>query len=356
LGSGISQAIGTGGRDLSARIEARTTRQALDLLSRDPETEVLGLISKPPDAVVATRLLAYANSLGKPVVVCFVGGAGSDQNLGRVETASSLGRTAERLVARLEETERPSMPATKPPRGRLEGLFSGGTLALEVATAISQWLAPLETNLGIATGAAASDRAGARTHRILDLGADEFTVGRPHPMIDGALRLDRLRAAAADPAVGTILLDVVLGDGAHGDPAAELAPVLEEIHDSKRFGRPSVGILLIGSAQDPQGLELQRERLATTGATVLDSIEAMVRFAADRSLGDGRSTPGKDPEPVSVDLSALQATPVINVGLDSFVESFEAQAAQVIAVDWRPPAGGNERLSEILRRMKGANP
>jgi FdrA protein len=175
-------------------------------------------------------------------------------------------------------------------------------------------------------------------------------------MIDGALRLDRLRAAAADPAVGTILLDVVLGDGAHGDPAAELAPVLEEIHDSKRFGRPSVGILLIGSAQDPQGLELQRERLATTGATVLDSIEAMVRFAADRSLGDGRSTPGKDPEPVSVDLSALQATPVINVGLDSFVESFEAQAAQVIAVDWRPPAGGNERLSEILRRMKGANP
>ncbi|MBZ0089631.1 MAG: hypothetical protein K8H90_04555, partial [Thermoanaerobaculia bacterium] len=99
LGSGISQAIGTGGRDLSSRVAGRTTRQALELLSRDPDTKVLGLISKPPDPAVATDLIAYANSLGKPVVVGFVGG-GSNQDLGRVELASSLARTAERLVAR----------------------------------------------------------------------------------------------------------------------------------------------------------------------------------------------------------------------------------------------------------------
>ena len=62
-----------------------------------------------------------------------------------------------------------------------------------------------------------------REHTLVDLGDDDFTRGRPHPMIDHRLRNERLLAEAADPQVAVILLDVVLGYGAHPDPAAEMA-------------------------------------------------------------------------------------------------------------------------------------
>ncbi|MBZ0112580.1 MAG: hypothetical protein K8J08_08975, partial [Thermoanaerobaculia bacterium] len=256
----------------------------------------------------------------------------------------------ERLVARLERIDDHVPSQSLASDGRLEGLFSGGTLALEVADAISGWLAPLETNLGIGTDSA----TGAATHRILDLGADEFTVGRPHPMIDGSLRLDRLRDASADRSVGTVLLDVVLGDGAESDPAADLAPAIEKARKliEGRERELRVGILLIGSEQDPQNRESQRERLVASGATVLASVEALVRFAADGLLV-ARPSSHPDHTLPAVDLAALHSTPVINVGLDSFVESFSAQGAEVVAVDWRPPAGGDDRLAQILRRMKG---
>ena len=187
-------------------------------------------------------------------------------------------------------------------------------------------------------------------HRILDLGADEFTVGRLHPMIDQDLRLRRLRQEAADPDVALILLDVVLGEGAHADPAGELGPAIARVLDEARAaGRDlAVAAVVIGTDEDPQDLAVQIETLERAGAHVVRTVGELVDFAVRRL-----PAPAEIVE-IPVPLEAL-AEPVaaINVGLESFHDSLVAQGAAAVHVEWRPPAGGNEKLAGILARMKG---
>ena len=52
LGAGVSQGIGTGGRDLHEAVDGLATLQALSWLGRDPETRVIGIVSKAPSAAV----------------------------------------------------------------------------------------------------------------------------------------------------------------------------------------------------------------------------------------------------------------------------------------------------------------
>ncbi len=322
LGSGISQAIGTGGRDLSAEVGGITALQALDLLRRDPETKVIVLISKPPAPEVAARLLGLARTAGKPVVVYFLGAPLPGRRIGNLCFAASLSEAAELAV---EETDKgqQGLQGQQGRQGLLRGLFSGGTLAQEVLLGLSAVLPPGQ-------------------YQILDLGDDEYTVGRLHPMIDQDLRLRRLRQEAADPEVALILLDVVLGEGAHADPAGELAPAIEEA----RSRRPEleVAVLMIGTDEDPQGLGNQIETLERAGARVFRTAGELVDYATQRSS-------------VSEELQPVQPEPVggvVNVGLESFYDSLVAQGTPAVQVDWRPPAGGNEKLAAILARMKSA--
>ncbi len=344
LGVGVSQMIGTGGRDLSAAVGGRTTRQALALLAQDPETEVIALVSKPPAAPVAAGILGAAAGIGKPVVAGFVGG-GASQRLGQIELAGSLEETAVRAAHWVGQKA-----GVHPSRGSgvLAGYFAGGTLALETALALARWLDPLHTNLGIgrAIDPAAPEPS---QHRLIDLGDDAFTLGRPHPMIDDTYRLARLRQAADDPATGSLVVDVVLGDGAQADPTGELAPLLGQLGQraTDRGRDLGIGVLLVGSRDDPQDREAQRRRLAETGAQVFTTVGELVAWIAGRHLGP---VPPSDHTPV--DASALAAAPVIHLGLDSFAESLTGQGTEVVAVDWRPPAGGNPRLASILERMK----
>lgn len=322
LGGGISQAIGTGGRDLSAEVGGVTAMQALGLLRRDPETRVIVLVAKPPAPEVASRLLALARSAGKPVVVHFLGAPLPGRRLGNVFFAATLREAAERAVELQGDR---SLDAGEGAGGRVRGLFSGGTLAYESQLGLSAFLSPGEFS-------------------VLDLGADEFTVGRLHPMIDQDLRLRKLRQEAADPGVGIILLDVVLGEGAHADPAGELAPAIAEI----RAGiRAEVLAIVIGTDEDPQGLAVQIETLEKAGARVFRAVDEAVEwiFLHREGAEDDRSP---------VPLEAVQGpVAAVNVGLESFHASLLAQGASSVQVDWRPPAGGNERLAGILARMKG---
>jgi FdrA protein len=178
-------------------------------------------------------------------------------------------------------------------------------------------------------------------HAILDLGDDEYTVGRLHPMIDQELRLRRLRAEAADPRVSTILLDVVLGDGAHADPAGELAPVIESIVSE----RLAILALVVGTDQDPQNLAEQIETLERAGAQTFRTVGSIIEAVWNRLA------PGVEPG-TQVSLGALEPPAVINVGLESFSESLTARGVQSVQVDWKPTAGGNEQLAGILARMK----
>ncbi len=345
LGAGVSQAIGTGGRDLSAEVGAVTALQGLDLLARDSRTRVIVLVSKPPAPEVARRLLGAAQAVGKPVVVQFIGYPGPGQRLGRLRFARGLGEaaaTAVELLAETDATETELLAAESPSAPFLRGLFAGGTLAQEALQGLTTFLAPLYSNVKVAGALPLEDLGTSRKHTVLDLGEDAFTVGRLHPMIDQELRLRRLKQEAADPEVGTILVDVVLGYGTHPDPAAELAPAIEEIR-----GRRPIEVLavVVGTDEDPQGLDEQVERLRDAGARVFrDAMEAVAylhrrhRVAADDA-----------PEVAAGGLAAPISA--INVGLESFHDSLIAQETPAVHVDWRPPAGGNEKLMAILRKM-----
>jgi FdrA protein len=341
LGGGASHAIGTGGRDLKSDVGAITAHQALDLLARDSETKVIVLISKPPAPEVATKLLSAAKSTGKPVVVDFIGYPAPARNLGNLFFATSLSEAAELAV---EISDQRLQISQESPVSNLyvRGLFSGGTLAYETMLGLQATLAPLYSNAPITNNQLLKDPLHSECHTIIDLGDEFFMVGRLHPMIDNDLRIRRLRQEAADPEVGMILIDVVLGEGSHVDPAGELAPVIKEISNKKE-----VVVILIGTDEDPQNLPFQVERLNEAGAVVFRSVTEAVEHV---SLYLGRPVI-EEFQPVALD-QFIRPLAAINVGLESFYESLISQGAQAVHVDWRPPAGGNERLASLLAKMK----
>lgn len=346
LGGGISHALGTGGRDLKAEVGGITALQGIDLLARDPGTQVIVLVSKPPDREVSQRILAAAQATGVPAVVNFIGYPAPASRLGNLHFVNSLAEAAERAVALLgdsKRTEAETMPARGAPDGRryLRGLFSGGTLASEALRGLEALLGPVHSNLGELPVA---DPLISQEHTLLDLGEDLFTIGRLHPMMDNDLRLRRFRQEAADPQVALILLDIVLGEGAHPDPAVDWAP---EIRRAREQHGIEVAIVLVGTDEDPQDIARQREQLEAAGATIFEDTAEAVADAA-RRLG-GVDQPRARP----VALESL-STPlaVINVGLESFYESLTGQGAQAVHVEWRSPAGGDERLMDVLRKMR----
>lgn len=354
LGHGISHAIGTGGRDLKTEVGAITAHQALDLLARDPDTEVIVLVSKPPAPDVAARLLQAAQACGKPVVVHFLGYAPPARRLGNLHFALNLADAAA-LANDLRLMINDSGPnhslqsssINHQSSGFVRGLFSGGTLAYEALLGLQTTLYPIYSNAPIHPSQKLADALHSQAHTILDLGEDEFTVGRLHPMLDNDLRIRRLRQEADDPDVGIILVDVVLGEGAHPNPASELAPVIAEVR-----GRRDLDIvaLVIGTDADPQGVDTQVETLTAAGAVVFRTTTEAITYISARLSPPAFSHESLGFPPVA--LSTLHAPlSALNVGLESFYDSLIAQGATALHLDWRPVAGGNERLAGILRRL-----
>src|SRR5207253_1932086 len=283
-GGGISHAIGTGGHDLSQEVGGITMLAGLEKLAADPDTKVIVLISKPPAAAVAKQVLAKAKAAGKPVVVTFVGAAIDEKG---VHGARTLEEAAAAAVA-LSKGRKPSYraPAIKAPRIKfkasqryIRGLFSGGTFCYEASALIGNaWSnAPLDPKRRI------KDVWKSRENTLIDLGDDVFTRGRPHPMIDHRLRNERLLAEAADPEVAVILMDVVLGYGAHPDPAGEMAPAIRKAHEIARKQRRPLAIVgfVCGTDEDPQGLARQEAALREAGM-LLESSNARAALLAAR--------------------------------------------------------------------------
>ncbi len=346
LGGGVSQAIGVGGRDLSQAVGGLTARQALDLLGRDPATQVIVLVSKPPAPAVAAQLLALARSLSKPVVVDFIGYPPPARRLGNVYFAATLRESAELSYALSLETPKMAGNRPNPFTGYVRGLFSGGTLAYEAVLALQGLLVPLYTNTPIQPAQALADPWLSQAHTLVDMGADEFTQGRLHPMLDQDTRIRRLRQEAADPAVGFILLDVVLGAGAHPDPAAELVPVVAEIKAQRDL---PIGVILVGTDDDPQSRAAQAEQFLQAGARLFEDTTAAAEYIA-------RHAPAADAAPAMPVALNLLGEPLaaVNIGLESFYTSLLAQGADALQVEWRPPAGGNEKMAALLARLRNA--
>ena len=273
-GVGVSHIVGVGGRDLSAEVGGIMFRRGMQLLAEDPGTETLLLVSKPPSPD-AVRALAGDVPEGVRVIAAFVGWEGgeapfevhSSLEAGAAAAAGTAPPDASNL-ARAVDARRAQTSGYA-----LLGLYSGGSLAHEAATILEPVLGPIAGNVG---GGPSDEPSG---HRIFDLGEEQFTQGRPHPMVDLTARVEMLERAAADERTGCILMDVVLGYGAHPDPAGGL-------FDAVRHASKGAAVIahVCGTGGDPQDGARQQNRLRDAGALVAPSNAAAARLAL-RAVG-----------------------------------------------------------------------
>ncbi len=300
-GSGVSQGIGTGGRDLSEAVGGRTMLAGLELLQQNEETQVIVLISKPPAPAVARRVIEATAQGTKPTVIAFLGAdlthlaSLSRPSLHAANTLSDAARIAVRLaggqapspgIILSDEAQvaiQTARAALHPEQRYVRGLFSGGTLCDEAMMLLSAQLGPIYSNIPLHPDWKLGNASISREHTAIDFGSDEFTIGRPHPMIDAGLRLRRLEQEARDPKTAVILLDIVLGYSAHADPASEFAPAIERARASAAAnGRTLVCIVsLCGTEQDIQGLSFQRDQLRQAGALVFTENAVAAQAAAE---------------------------------------------------------------------------
>ncbi len=298
-GSGITQLIGTGGRDLKESIGGIMMIDGIKALAEDPDTKVILLVSKPPAESVARKVLEVAKDTGKPVVVHFIGGTAELVSEYGLVFSESLEDAALKAVA-LSKGEAPkdapefSIPeekvreiveketkGMKPEQKYIRGLYSGGTLCDEAMLFMTREFGGVYSNAPLSPEFKLEDSLKSKEHTVIDLGEDEFTVGRPHPMIDSTLRSERIIAEAKDPEVAVILLDVVLGYGSNPDPAGSLLDAIKKAKkEADADGRYlSIVASVCGTEEDPQPLSEQVAKLESAGVVVMPSNIQAVRMA-----------------------------------------------------------------------------
>jgi FdrA protein len=281
MGGGISHAIGTGGRDVAVQVGGATMIQGIALLADDAATKVIAIVCKPPAPEVTAKVMAALAAAGKPAVVLFLGSTLASPSprirmVGNMVDCASVAvalATPRGKTAVPTQTQSTSYPIPRPPafaasQRYLRALYSGGTYCYEAQTIWATRGLRVWSNVPMDKAYTLSNpKLHSREHSAIDLGDDDFTVGRPHPMIDQSARIERLLSEAADPSVRVILLDVVIGWGAHADPAGELAPAIAQAKNiaSKAKRHLVVAGFVCGTELDPQGLAAQEGKLRAAG-------------------------------------------------------------------------------------------
>lgn len=296
---GVSHAIGTGSNDLKEAIGAITMRMGLKLLEEDPSTKVVVVISKPPSPKVAREVLKVIKGMEKPVLVNFIGGKAPDIKRAGAVPASTLEDAAIKAMAlakegkpkeiiftqKHDEIEKIVKEESKRLSGAqkyIRGLFSGGTFCYEAMLILRDLVGGVYSNTPLDPKLKLVNVHRSKENTCVDMGTGLYTVGRPHPMIDFRFRQERLLREASDPETAVILLDIVLGYGAHPDPAGEIVQAINQAREiAKRGGRylPVVATVC-GTRGDPQGLEEQEKKLREVGAVLMPSNAQAARMAA----------------------------------------------------------------------------
>ena len=286
LGGGISQAIGTGGRDVKKEVGGIMFIEALKALNNDTQTEVIALVSKPPHAEVLDKIAEEIKKISKQIVAIFIGadaetikksGAIPAENLEECAViANALANKEDytqalaNLKKRKEDNKKLAEKLAKNNSGKyLRGLFSGGTLCDETQLLLKDTIGFTYGNAPLNPDFKLADIWKSKENTIIDLGEDEFTAGRPHPMIDFSLRNKRIIQEAKDPETKVILLDVVLGYGSNLAPDEELVPVFKE---AKQIN-PNLAIIcsITGTDKDPQNRTKIKQALENAGAVVCET-------------------------------------------------------------------------------------
>ena len=343
LGGGVTNAIGTGGRDLKDAIGAITMIDAIKALNSDPSVDVITVLSKPSSEAIQDKVNSVLRSLD-------------------IFHAYTLEETAIAALQKSKGEEVSFEPSIKEDvtanfndkQVGIRGFYSGGTLATEAAMLIKH-----------ATGEeSAEDEAfvyKSEHHQIIDLGDDMYTQGTPHPMIDPANRLKALESAASDDEIAVVLLDNVLGYGSHKNMAAQLAPAIEKFLAAKKDAGQEVVVLatVVGTDKDVQGYDSQRRILEGAGAVICDTNDQMVRTALNL-IGEKVEQPVREVksfDKTNEDLTVADSLKdlisgelsVINIGLEGFTEALVDQEVDYVQFNWRPSAGGNEELMKVLQ-------
>lgn len=279
---GISQAIGIGGRDLKEEIGGLMMLEALDALENDDETSVIGLISKPPEKSVLKKIYEKVETLTKPVFACFIGST-ETQHYEKL----SLSKDLESLAIEIVKHKRPDFTIkhkelrnNQDIKGKyIRGLFTGGTLAYEAMTILQEKNIDCYSNIPLNSQYKLDNNHESKSHTVLDMGDDFFTKGKPHPMIDPSLRNLRIIEEYQNPDVRALLLDCVIGEGSHENPAQEIAKSLSTAKNNSDH-HPLVICSICGTEEDPQVYSLQESILQEHGVIICESNAQAARYAA----------------------------------------------------------------------------
>ncbi|MBO0486257.1 acyl-CoA synthetase FdrA [Vagococcus fluvialis] len=354
-GQGVTNAIGTGGRDLSTAVGAISMIDSIVALNNDADTDVIIVISKPPAKEIEERVLNVLRKIEKPVVTLFLGSKPTQHEEGlyhayTLEEAAQLGT---KLMNNEEVVYSPA-PAKEVALGTAKGIkgyYSGGTLAYEAAFLLSDALGLSKENTPEGY-TLKSD-----SHEVIDLGDDMYTKGKPHPMIDPDIRIDKIKSVVDQPETAVVVFDVVLGYGAHEDMANALKPAIVEAKEKTDVTFVAV---VVGTDEDRQNMSEQISILEEIGVIVCENnvqalqtalavVGSKLTFSSKEVVAKQASTLEELPA-VSSSLAELIAeTPkIINIGLQSFTDSIIDNKGEVVHFEWRPSAGGNVELQKVL--------
>ena len=339
LNQGITQAIGLGGRDLSQEVGGISALTALKMLAADEQSQVITFISKPPAESVREKVINAMKLINKPIVALFLGSTidkVQDENIYFAKTLDQAARLA-CLLAKVEVAARALPKVTKQ---TISGLYTGGTLASEAAMLLAQ-----ELHLSINEDHDKGIMLDENGHKIIDLGDDFYTVGRPHPMIDPSIREQEISKLGAQKTVGVVLLDLVIGYGANPNPAESIIAGYKAACAQRSSDNPLIAIATVtGSQQDPQCRSQQITALTENNIVVMDNLPEAV-LLAKKLITPTKSTGSLKSYPL------LNHISVINAGLRSFAEDLLSSNVPVVHYQWAPIAGGNQKLAAILKKL-----
>ncbi len=406
FGSGVSQGIGTGGRDLkNAKVGGATMLMGIEALGADPHTKVIAIVSKPPAPEVAAQVVAALEKTGKPSVVHFLGLATPPQTSPHVRYASNLEETARLAVELAKQQSGSDKRSAVTGRGDwpfdlskaeidalveaetkgmsknqkyIRGYYTGGTLADEAWVLLHRLTGAVYSNNQTDSAFIPPNPKKSIGHTVVDLGDDVFTVGRPHPMIEPSTRTDRIDEERNDPEIAVMIVDCVLGYSSHGDPAGAMIPSLVAAKEAaaKRGGYLSVIASVTGTPGDFQGFDDQIAKFRKAGVIVMPSnfqasmlaVKIMEKITGKKFEGTvkaGNAQSGSSPASLpTATASKPSAGPelilklfnsplnVVNLGLESFAHNLRQCDVPVVQVDWTPPAGGNIKMIQALERLE----
>lgn len=358
-GGGISQAIGTGGRDLSSEVGGITASTALKILESDEETDIIVFVSKPPAKDVMEKIEKQFKGINKPIVAMFLGEDREDieENIHFASTLEGAALKALDLSKEVSIFKKISSAVDNISKNKnqvaIKGLYCGGTLAGEAANIIAK-----HYNMKTDSTHDKGVMLNCGGHKIIDLGDDFYTKTKPHPMIDPSTRVEVLKDIVKEEDTAIVLLDNVIGYASNEKMASILSKTVKEAKEILlKEGKEVVFIASVtGTMEDPQNYSNEVETLKEAGILVFESNASAVRESINilEKIKECKCfVSSSTNEGIEKAYSLVKEGPrVINTGLEMFTESLTKNDASVVQYNWAPIASGDKRMAKILKLLK----